>query len=173
MTAARPVFEGSQTPHPDAPLRTFLSAMPLWELRGPELFSPTHEIVYVDSLGRVRRCPRRFVIDGASVPRVPWLPYRQWDPTTAESAALHDVPFCVHDLTLRDANALLHECLVVKGFRSPDLFRRAVSSPWGWWSYYKTPDQPANREIIAQLQEEYQLRGFEMWRPETKVEVPI
>jgi len=111
------------------------------------------EVAFRDSVTRATYVvPAGWATDGASIPW--WIIsltggiIDRWDPRTLRSAIVHDWMYSTHELTWRESNALFYRSLRAEDW--PDelarLYRRAVDSVFGWWSYYMRPVLPENRE---------------------------
>lgn len=153
---------------PKPPYGQFIGKPPPVDHLTGKLGRIEREVVYVDKRGFVWRCPAGWVCDGASVPWFMWRVFNPWDQRWLRSACIHDARFSVHDRSFNEANDLFAECLQADATGNPvKLFRWAVGTSIGAYSYYHIPNQPANQEKIAAMQKQYFEHGPEIWTPDT------
>lgn len=108
----------------------------------------TAPLVYASDAGRTYIVPSGWATDGASLPWILTCRFDRWDPQYLRSAVLHDFLFSTHLETFRRSNGVFRESLQVEGWRLWRWFAWAVGTPFGWWSYYRTPNLPENDELV-------------------------
>ncbi|MBM4356018.1 MAG: DUF1353 domain-containing protein [Deltaproteobacteria bacterium] len=149
----------------------FLTALPRLEPYDGGHVRILDDVLFKDKTGHIWLSPAGWVSDGCSMPWILTWKWSAYDPRYLRSALIHDVRFCVHDLSFKDTNRLFYESLTDEDWEYARLFKVAVSSPVGWYSYNYRPNLPVNlplEEVVRKHNENQNARravfaGYPQW----------